>query len=961
VEQVSNVSRESPPPRRLDIAVLFDHLNFFGRGYEGQLRDALYKRGRATGHNLILVYGGALDEPTLAAADNAIFRVIRSDDFDGIIVASALLSAYCGPEGVAKMVERYARGRLCSVGSAIDGVPSLVLDNRSGMEAAVEHLVTHHGRRQLAFLAGTPHNPEAEARFAAYRSVLEKHGIAYDESRVASGQFLPALGRLAMDQILDRGVPFDAVVAANDSMALGAIQALRERSLRVPQDIPVTGFDDLTLARLGNPPLTTVAQPFDRFAELAVGCIEDQVAGRPVAPLTEIPSHFVRRQSCGCGYRDPTSRDPHPRDSQSLGARIETLKPLLADILKAGTDDGLAAASTLGGGLVAEIVGEKEALQTAIGALLASTHDDGERRRALLGAINLLRNDLSGDVDARVERSFYDALSLVAMTNTAAQVQHRLDLDESGEQAATAFDLASLRDSLVRALPAAGVRTALLSCVVEGTASELEPLVTMVDGVATQLRGRFPASKLIPPAVLDLERQNTLLVFPLVHDQELLGVIAFDQQDGNNPYIGFRNQIAVVLRNIRLHQEVLRKTMLHERSVQERLSTSKRLESLSVLAGGVAHDLNNALGPMLVIPDLIRTRLTKVVSDQGVLTELRDDMDNIKTAAERAAQTIKDLLTLGRQGRRAKADLDLNRLVKSCMLNAPWTAGASGNAAVNLRIDLASEALPLQGAESQLARAVSNLMRNAMEAVDGRGEVTIKTSRIDVATTSTGFETIPAGSYVVLSIADTGCGIPAADLDRVFEPFFTNKRTGENSGTGLGLAIVLAVVKEHDGFIDVESRVDAGTTFTLYLPAGAAPQPRPVVKAMAPRGDARLLVIDDDETQLRTYRRVLNQLGYAVETSQSGERACQLFREARASGEPPFDLVLVDMLLGEALDGLQVIETIQAMFPGQKAIIVSGHAPNERADNAIKSGLAWVSKPYDLDTLAAAIADTLAD
>ena len=150
------------------------------------------------------------------------------------------------------------------------------------MEAAVEHLVRDHGCRRPVFLAGTPHNPEAEARFAAYRAVLDRHGLPFDEARVASGQFLPALGRLAMDRILDSGVPFDAVVAANDSMAIGAIQALHERRLRVPQDVRVTGFDDLTLARLGNPPLTTVAQPFDRFADLAIGCIEDQVAGRPV-------------------------------------------------------------------------------------------------------------------------------------------------------------------------------------------------------------------------------------------------------------------------------------------------------------------------------------------------------------------------------------------------------------------------------------------------------------------------------------------------------------------------------------------------------------------------------------------------------------------------------------------------------------------------------------------------------
>jgi signal transduction histidine kinase/DNA-binding LacI/PurR family transcriptional regulator/ActR/RegA family two-component response regulator len=956
MQRASIESRESSEPRRLNIAVLLDHLNFFGRGYEGQLRDALGTRCLQSGHNLILIYGGALDEPTvLSSADNVIFRAIRPDDFDGIIVASALLSTFCGPQGVARLIDHYRGARLCSVGTAIAGVPSLVLDNRSGMEAAVEHLIRDHGCRRPAFLAGAAHNPEAEARFAAYRAVLERHGIAYDPSRVANGQFLPALARLAMEEILDRGVPFDAVVAANDSMALGAIQALRERSLRVPQDVPVTGFDDLTLARLGNPPMTTVAQPFDRFADLAVGCIEDQVAGRPVAALTEIPSRFVRRQSCGCGYRDLQRREP-----QSLAARVDALKPLLADILKSGIDDGLAAATTLGHGILADIAGEDEAFQTATGALLANAHDDGERRRALLSAVNLLRNDLSGDVDARVERSFYDALSLVAMTSTAAQMQHRLDLDETGAQASTAFDLASLRDSLVRALPAAGVKTALLSCLVDGPGSELESVLYLIDGVAAEPRqARFPASKLIPPAVLQLERQNTLLVFPLVHDKELLGVIAFDHQDGNNPYIAIRNQIAVVLRNSRLHQEVLRKSMLHERSVQERLSTAKRLESLSVLAGGVAHDLNNALGPMLVIPDIIGNQLTRLIGDPKVLAELRDDLDNIKTAADRAAQTIKDLLTFGRQGRRSKADLDLNRLVKSCMLDSPWAAGNSRRPGVNLHIELAPEPLPVRGAESQLARAVSNLMRNAMEAVDGTGEVVIRTSRIVVETTNAGFETIPPGAYVVLSIADTGCGIAPENLDRIFEPFFTSKRAGENSGTGLGLAIVLGVVKEHDGFMDVASRVGGGTTFTVYLPAGAAHQPRPDAKTPVPRGHAKLLVIDDDETQLRTYRRVLTQLGYSVETSSSGERACELFSEALARKEKPFDLVLVDMLLGEALDGLQVVEKIQAMFPRQKAIIVSGHAPNERADNAIRSGLAWLSKPYDAESLATTIADTL--
>jgi len=229
---------------------------------------------------------------------------------------------------------------------------------------------------------------------------------------------------------------------------------------------------------------------------------------------------------------------------------------------------------------------------------------------------------------------------------------------------------------------------------------------------------------------------------------------------------------------------------------------------------------------------------------------------------------------------------------------------------------------------------------------------------VHLASPRAGFEAIPPGHYLALAISDTGCGIPAEDMDRVFEPFFTSKRSGEDSGTGLGLAIVMGVVKEHDGFIDVSSRVGAGTTFTIYLPAGAA-LPQVEVNTPAPRGNARLLVIDDDETQLRTYRRVLTHLGYVVETSSSGGRACELFKQAAARGNQPFDLVLVDMLLGEALDGLQIVEQLQAVVPRQKAIIVSGHAPNERADNAIKSGLAWLSKPYDIDSLANVIAETL--
>ena len=144
-------------PHRLRIAVLLDHLNSFSGGYEAQLRDAIHAKCREAGHHLLLVYGGPVEAPQpLDAADNAIYELLRPDSVDGIIVVSSLLSTYCGPRGVARLVERLAHATKCSVGIELPGVPSLVLDNRPGMEAVVEHLVRDHGRRRIAFLAGTP-------------------------------------------------------------------------------------------------------------------------------------------------------------------------------------------------------------------------------------------------------------------------------------------------------------------------------------------------------------------------------------------------------------------------------------------------------------------------------------------------------------------------------------------------------------------------------------------------------------------------------------------------------------------------------------------------------------------------------------------------------------------------------------------------------------------------------------
>jgi DNA-binding LacI/PurR family transcriptional regulator/signal transduction histidine kinase/ActR/RegA family two-component response regulator len=957
--------------KRLTIAVLIDNANFFDGCYEASLREALDAKCRQEGHNLLLLYGGALDAPgPTGAADNTIFRALRPGSFDGIIVVSSMLSACCGPEPVARLVESYRPACVCSIGVALPGIPSLVLDNRSGMEAAVEHLVREHGVRRPVFLAGTPKNPEAQVRLEAYQEVLARNGIAFDPSLLACGYFMPKQGRSAMDGLLAKGVTFDAVVAANDNMALGAIEALRKWGRRVPRDVPVIGFDDLPLAASGNPPLTTVAQPLARMADLAVETVLAQLAGRTVPERVVLPSQFVCRRSCGCEFEQHAKAGaPVGKEGSSRLGRehLLGLQPKLAGALRAHPAAAAVISQRLIDALCVVMTGQVQAFQKTVGDLLEDIGDDVKGHETLQEAIAWLRDELGALASLELERSLYEGLSLVASSLTTMQERQRLILEDRyatllsvSEQASVAFDLSSLRDTLIKGLPAAGIRTAFLSCSLGDNGTELVPVVGLVDGqVVTMPDASFPTSRLLPVGALDLEPRRTFLVFPMAFESQLLGVAAFDCADGVRSYAVFRNEITAVLKSIRLHEELVQKTMLHERSVHERLAATKRMEALSVLAGGVAHDLNNALGPLVALPDLILRGLGKLPGNESAVEKMCADVEIIKTASLRAAQTIKDLLTLGRQGRTVKENVDFQRLVRSCVAESSLRLVEDKSRSVNTVADYCAEPLAVRGSESQLARAVGNLLRNAVEAIDERGEIVVQTRRERVASPLHRYETIPPGDYAVLTIADDGCGIEASELGRVFEPFWSRKRPGESCGSGLGLAIVHGVVKEHEGFIDVTSLPGRGTSFALYCPLVGAPEAASEPVSVAARRPAKILVVDDEPIQLRTCQRVLDELGYEVETTDSGKRAYAMFRKAAPLGKSPYDLVIIDVVLGEMFDGLQIFEQIQQLFPGQKTIMASGHAPSERAELAISKGLLWVAKPYTVDALTRAVRQVL--
>ena len=389
---------------------------------------------------------------------------------------------------------------------------------------------------------------------------------------------------------------------------------------------------------------------------------------------------------------------------------------------------------------------------------------------------------------------------------------------------------------------------------------------------------------------------------------------------------------------------------LRERELQLRLARSQRMESLGVMAGGIAHDLNNILGPLVAYPELIRSKIGGDPAAGQLLTDMAQ-------ATSRAAAVIQDLLTPARRGSYHLGPISVNDVVREFLQSPCCRRLQSGQPEVLVTTSLAQD-LPLAlGSSPHYYQVVMNLVTNAFEAMSGPGQLTVATRCEKRAAESAGFFCgIPAAdpvaaNYVMLEVADTGEGIPADRLGSIFEPFVSSKVLGR-SGSGLGLSVVYGVLQDMNGHVDVQSEPGAGTRFLVGLPAchaGGAAQASAEDGDLA--GTGTVLIIDDLASQRMLGARVLGALGYSVLTAGHCAEALRILSESAQ-----VDLVLIDMLLQDHPDGLDTFRAIQAVRPGLPCIIVSGYAESDRIHSACAEGaFGLVKKPYTQQSLGMAI------
>ena len=392
---------------------------------------------------------------------------------------------------------------------------------------------------------------------------------------------------------------------------------------------------------------------------------------------------------------------------------------------------------------------------------------------------------------------------------------------------------------------------------------------------------------------------------------------------------------------------VLSADVSERNATQKQLHQTQKMEALGQLTGGVAHDFNNILAIVLGNLELTEEKL-KTGEDAGPL------LANAVRATRRGAGLTQRLLAYSRQQVLAPTVVNLGKLVADMAALLRGTLGAH----IEIETVGADDSCLCEADPSQVENAVLNFAINARDAMAKGGKLTIETVNVYLDDDCAAAEAdIMPGDYVMLSITDTGTGMPPDVLERIFEPFYTTKEVGE--GNGLGLSMVYGFVKQSGGHMTVDSEVGEGTVFKIYLPRSEKSEPHKVGDGARCRepvaGEETVLVVEDDPDLRILAAALLNSLGYQVMDAESGAAALELLKQGRH-----FDLLLTDVILPGGMSGLELVEEIQREKPGTKVLFMSGYTEMAMANGVrLDETEAFLQKPFRKQDLAAKVREIL--
>ncbi len=389
---------------------------------------------------------------------------------------------------------------------------------------------------------------------------------------------------------------------------------------------------------------------------------------------------------------------------------------------------------------------------------------------------------------------------------------------------------------------------------------------------------------------------------------------------------------------------VLIRNVTEKRRLEQQVLQAQKMESLGTLAGGIAHDFNNILAGILGYASFLKSKI-------GSGHVFFKYVDTIERSAVRAADLTSKLLAFTRGDKVNYKPLNINRLIRETLEIIQHTIDKS--ISVETKLD---ESLPTIMADAgQIQQVVMNLCVNARDAMGSGGKLSIATATVVIGAND---PKAPAGAksgtYLRMSVADSGCGMDQDVLTRIFDPFFTTKAKGQ--GSGLGLSVVYGIVKGHEGFVTVSSQTGQGTVFSVYFPASGKPEAQETLTAETLRGRGELIFVVDDESDIRDFiRDVLQSHGYRVLLAADGDQAFDIY-QVRSQD---IALVILDMVMPE-MSGEETFLKMKKINPGIKALLSTGFSQDSRVNEILSKGvMGFIQKPYDFNQLLAMIRQIL--
>jgi PAS domain S-box-containing protein len=387
--------------------------------------------------------------------------------------------------------------------------------------------------------------------------------------------------------------------------------------------------------------------------------------------------------------------------------------------------------------------------------------------------------------------------------------------------------------------------------------------------------------------------------------------------------------------------------LTEQKKLERQVLQAQKMESIGALAAGVAHDFNNILAVIQMHADLMKT-------DDGREQNRLDSADDIIAAVERAATLTRQLLLFSSREMFQPRDIELSDSIADTLKMVRRIVGEH----IQMDVKLDSQPTHVHADRGMLDQVLLNLVVNARDAMPLGGRLVIETSCVDFDSSMVLQSSQErSGSFVCLSVSDSGCGIAPSVLPKIFEPFFTTKEVGK--GTGLGLATVFGIVRQHNGWVTVYSEVGHGATFRVYLPRlsrDAVPKSSPAVRQVQPGGSETILLVEDDPELRLSVRRILSRLGYHILEAQNGHQALRVLQAYHHE----IRLMLTDMVMPGGMTGTELTEQARVSHPHLKVICMSGYSIELVGKTCPLAGAATLlSKPFQVSELAQVVRDTL--